>query len=164
MERLTNYRTTDNVVELMIGKLGRLPPETQNALQQFACMGNSAEFVVAVWHARNVPVGEVRERRIGIRMVRVAGWDGSEHTKRQRAVVEADPEGRVDVRRASLQKSRSNGDAVAPSRRSRFWRRNRGLWQAIHETDVKQRGKAQCGKLGRVEELFVSDIVDDRDR
>ena len=35
---------TDNVVELMIGKLSRLPPETQNALQQFACMGNSAEF------------------------------------------------------------------------------------------------------------------------
>ena len=35
---------TDNVVELMIGKLSRLPPETQKALQQFACMGNSAEF------------------------------------------------------------------------------------------------------------------------
>jgi len=35
---------TDNVVELMIGKLSRLPPETQNALRQFACMGNSAEF------------------------------------------------------------------------------------------------------------------------
>ena len=35
---------TDNVVELMVGKLSRLPPETQKALQQFACMGNSAEF------------------------------------------------------------------------------------------------------------------------
>ena len=35
---------TDNVVELMVGKLKRLPPETQNVLQQFACMGNSAEF------------------------------------------------------------------------------------------------------------------------
>jgi PAS domain S-box-containing protein len=35
---------TDNVVELMVGKLNRLPVETQNALQQFACMGNSAEF------------------------------------------------------------------------------------------------------------------------
>ena len=35
---------TDNVVELMVGKLNRLPPETQKALQQFACMGNSAEF------------------------------------------------------------------------------------------------------------------------
>ena len=35
---------TDNVVELMVGKLKRLPPETQKVLQQFACMGNSAEF------------------------------------------------------------------------------------------------------------------------
>jgi PAS domain S-box-containing protein len=35
---------TDNVVELMVEKLKRLPPETQKVLQQFACMGNSAEF------------------------------------------------------------------------------------------------------------------------
>ncbi|WP_198651629.1 ATP-binding sensor histidine kinase [Dyella sp. C11] len=35
---------TDNVVELMVGKLIRLPTDTQRALQQFACMGNSAEF------------------------------------------------------------------------------------------------------------------------
>ena len=35
---------TDNVVELMVGKLSRLPAETQKALQQFACMGNRAEF------------------------------------------------------------------------------------------------------------------------
>jgi predicted ATPase/signal transduction histidine kinase len=35
---------TDNVVELMVGKLNRLPEETQEALQRFACMGNSAEL------------------------------------------------------------------------------------------------------------------------
>jgi PAS domain S-box-containing protein len=35
---------TDNVVELMVRKLTRLVPETQNALQQLACLGNSAEF------------------------------------------------------------------------------------------------------------------------
>jgi PAS domain S-box-containing protein len=35
---------TDNVVELMVEKLKCLPPETQKVLQQFACMGNSAEF------------------------------------------------------------------------------------------------------------------------
>ena len=35
---------TDNVVELMVGKLNRLPADTQKALKQFACMGNSAEF------------------------------------------------------------------------------------------------------------------------
>ena len=35
---------TDNVADLMVGKLNRLPIETQNALQQLACLGNSAEF------------------------------------------------------------------------------------------------------------------------
>lgn len=35
---------TDNVVELMVGKLNRLPMVTQKALQHFACMGNSAGF------------------------------------------------------------------------------------------------------------------------
>src|SRR5215471_7181523 len=37
---------TDNVVDLMVGKLSRLPAETQKALQQFACLGNSAEFAM----------------------------------------------------------------------------------------------------------------------
>jgi len=35
---------TDNVVELMVGKLNRLPMATQKTLHQFACLGNSAEF------------------------------------------------------------------------------------------------------------------------
>jgi PAS domain S-box-containing protein len=35
---------TDNIVALMVGKLNRLPPETQKALQQFACIGNTAGF------------------------------------------------------------------------------------------------------------------------
>lgn len=37
---------TDNVVHLMVGKLNRLPAETQNALKQLACLGNSAEFAM----------------------------------------------------------------------------------------------------------------------
>src|ERR1700737_2241696 len=35
---------TDNVVELMVGKLNRLPVETQKALQELPCLGNSAEI------------------------------------------------------------------------------------------------------------------------
>jgi len=35
---------TDNVVDLMVGKLNRLPFETQRALQQLACIGNKAQF------------------------------------------------------------------------------------------------------------------------
>jgi hypothetical protein len=34
---------TDNVVELMVGKLARLPPATQDALAQFAFLGNAAD-------------------------------------------------------------------------------------------------------------------------
>ena len=35
---------TDNVVDLMLGKLNRLPVETQQALELLACLGNRAEF------------------------------------------------------------------------------------------------------------------------
>jgi PAS domain S-box-containing protein len=35
---------TDNVADLMVGKLNRLPVQTQKALSQLACIGNSAEF------------------------------------------------------------------------------------------------------------------------
>src|SRR5436305_3465156 len=37
---------TDNVVDLIVGRLSRLPLETQSALQQFACLGNSTEFTM----------------------------------------------------------------------------------------------------------------------
>ncbi len=37
---------TDNVVDLMVAKLTRLPAETQQALQQLACLGNVAEIAM----------------------------------------------------------------------------------------------------------------------
>ncbi|MBN3761556.1 AAA family ATPase [Burkholderia sp. Ac-20365] len=37
---------TDNVVELMVGKLTRLPVRTQVALQKFACVGNASKLSV----------------------------------------------------------------------------------------------------------------------
>ena len=37
-------RYTDNVVELVAGKLMRLPLDTQDALRQLACLGNVADF------------------------------------------------------------------------------------------------------------------------
>ncbi len=37
---------TDNVVDLMIDKLRRLPPATQEVLKQAACLGNSAEIAL----------------------------------------------------------------------------------------------------------------------
>lgn len=44
LHRIRAKGFTDNVVDLMVEKLKRLPPETQKALQQFACMGDGAEF------------------------------------------------------------------------------------------------------------------------
>lgn len=42
LDRIHAKAYTDNVVDLMLGKLIRLPEETQNALQQLACFGNIA--------------------------------------------------------------------------------------------------------------------------
>src|SRR6266403_301361 len=44
---------TDNVVDLMVGKLNRLPVETQKALQQLACLGNVAQIsTLSIVHSR----------------------------------------------------------------------------------------------------------------
>jgi PAS domain S-box-containing protein len=43
IDRIHAKGYTDNVVDLMVGKLTRLPAETHNALQQLACLGNIAE-------------------------------------------------------------------------------------------------------------------------
>ena len=44
LERIQAQGYTDNVVDLMVGKLTRLPAETQKALQQLACLGNIGEI------------------------------------------------------------------------------------------------------------------------
>nr|WP_294974876.1 ATP-binding sensor histidine kinase [uncultured Pseudomonas sp.] len=41
-ERIHAKGYTDNVVDLMLGKLARLPLDTRQALQQLACLGNAA--------------------------------------------------------------------------------------------------------------------------
>jgi len=43
LERIHAKRYTDNVVDLIVGKLTRLQAETHQALQQLACLGNGAE-------------------------------------------------------------------------------------------------------------------------
>src|SRR5262249_24015184 len=44
LNRILAKGYTDNVVDLMVAKLKRLPFETQRALQQLACLGSSAEY------------------------------------------------------------------------------------------------------------------------
>lgn len=46
LDRIYAKGYTDNVADLMVGKLNRLPVETQSAVQQLACLGNSAEFAM----------------------------------------------------------------------------------------------------------------------
>ncbi|HTE83392.1 MAG TPA: AAA family ATPase, partial [Dehalococcoidia bacterium] len=46
LDRVHAKGYTDNVVDLMVGKLTRLPVETQAALQQLACLGNVAEIAM----------------------------------------------------------------------------------------------------------------------
>src|SRR5260370_36634172 len=41
---------TDNVVELMVGKLARLPAETQAALQELACLGFAEFGILSIVH------------------------------------------------------------------------------------------------------------------
>jgi PAS domain S-box-containing protein len=43
LDRIHAKRYTDNVVDLMLGKLSRLPAATQIALRQMACLGNIAQ-------------------------------------------------------------------------------------------------------------------------
>jgi predicted ATPase len=43
LDLIRGKRYSDNVVELMVGKLRRLADRTQTALQHFACLGNVAE-------------------------------------------------------------------------------------------------------------------------
>ena len=46
VDRIQGKGYTDNVVDLMIGKLNRFPETTQASLKQLACLGNSAEIAV----------------------------------------------------------------------------------------------------------------------
>ena len=46
LDRIHAKGYTDNVVDLMVGKLNRLPAVTQQALQQLACVGNAAAIAM----------------------------------------------------------------------------------------------------------------------
>jgi PAS domain S-box-containing protein len=46
LNRIHGKGYTDNVVDLMVGKLNRLSSETRNALQKLACLGNDAGFTI----------------------------------------------------------------------------------------------------------------------
>ena len=49
MDRIRAKGYTDNIVDLMVGKLKRLSTAAQEALKQLACLGNVAEVATLVW-------------------------------------------------------------------------------------------------------------------
>ncbi|HTR05557.1 MAG TPA: serine/threonine-protein kinase PknK, partial [Paraburkholderia sp.] len=57
LDRMDAKGYTENVVDLMIGKLARLPGETQEALRQLACLGNLAQITTLA-----LVLGTSRER------------------------------------------------------------------------------------------------------
>jgi len=59
LKKITQMNITDNVVELMAGKIGKLPEQTQDALKFAACIGNSFD-IETLGVIRNRPAKEVR--------------------------------------------------------------------------------------------------------
>lgn len=58
LERIQAKGYSDNVVDLMVGQLTRLLPETPSALRQFACLGNAAE-ISTLTQVLGIPENEV---------------------------------------------------------------------------------------------------------
>jgi PAS domain S-box-containing protein len=64
LDRIHTKRYSDNVVDLMLGKLRRLPHQTQTALQQLACLGNVADMaLLSLAFGQSAP-GQSKEEEI----------------------------------------------------------------------------------------------------
>ena len=67
--RIHAKRYTDNVVDLMVVKLNRLPAETQAALRQLACVGAGAEFALLATVCQTL-AGRASRKPLGSRSIR----------------------------------------------------------------------------------------------
>ena len=61
MTRTEAKAHTDNVVDLMMARLNRVPVDTRDALRQLACLGNGAELAL-LHRVYNISMDEMRER------------------------------------------------------------------------------------------------------
>jgi PAS domain S-box-containing protein len=71
LECIRAKRYTDNVVHLMVGRLTRLRADTQTALQQLACLGNTAtvKTLCVVYGAAETEVHSVLEDAVGAELL-----------------------------------------------------------------------------------------------
>ncbi|WP_247992260.1 trifunctional serine/threonine-protein kinase/ATP-binding protein/sensor histidine kinase [Bradyrhizobium sp. 186] len=96
LDRIKARGFTDNVVDLMVSKLERLPAATQETLKMLACLGNSAEIkTLSIVHGRSEE--EVRsDLWEAVRLEFIARLDGSYrfvHDRIQEAAYSLVPEG-----------------------------------------------------------------------
>lgn len=77
LNRIRARGYADNVVDLMVGKLNRLPVETQQALQLLACIGTSARFELLEFTSMQLN-GELHDRLL--EAIRAGLISRSEHS------------------------------------------------------------------------------------
>ena len=116
--RIRAKRYTDNVAELMVARLNRLPVESRNALQQLACLGNVAEIALLSIALESSEEEVHASLRVPLRLELVARLEGSYrfiHDRVQEAAYSLIPE---ELRaQAHLRIGRSLAANIAPEKR-----------------------------------------------
>jgi PAS domain S-box-containing protein len=153
---------TDNVVDLMVEKLNRLPTETQKALQQLACLGNSADFATLRMVDSNDEIhGQLWEAARAGLIIRLEDSYRFLHDRVQEAAYSLIPEelrAEAHLRIGRLMASNTSSDKLEEGIFDIVNQLNRG---SRHITDVDERERAAdlnliAGKRAKAAAAFAS--------